>query len=223
MSESPVNSDGHAPEPPIQTRHLVALAEMPREGAAPRRSAAAGGDPTRLSHRPRETTAGPCAGLSEARALRPVEAQILLASARALTIRAGTSYGAPITCKVLLLPAPIRLLGLYSHDACGQDGATESHRRCGWQLWDGLHVPYLPAGMFGLLEPSKLESLSGSRTQHRTEQAGWWAASLPVPKSAVPRVGGVPARRRGLFFENVTGSGSRPAAGRGVCFLGKSE
>lgn len=86
-----MNSDSRVPEPPIQTRHLVAFAEMPREGAAARPSAAAGGDPDQFSRHPRETTAGPCAGFLEARPLRPVEAQILLASAGALAIWAGTS------------------------------------------------------------------------------------------------------------------------------------
>lgn len=75
-SEPPVNSGGCTPEPSVQTKHLAAFAEVPREGLLA--AAAAGGDPAGLSHRPGETTAGPCDGLSESWPLRPVEARILL-------------------------------------------------------------------------------------------------------------------------------------------------
>lgn len=85
-----MNSDGRAPEPSIQTKHLGLSLRCREKGLQP-----AGRQPQGKiqpgSAAVQEKLLQGLVGLSEAWPLRPVEAQILLASAGVPAIRAGTS------------------------------------------------------------------------------------------------------------------------------------
>lgn len=76
----------------------------------------------------------------------------------------------------------------------------ESHRRCGWQLWDGFHVPYLPAvpvwaaGTFQAGVSIRIQDTASYR-------AGWVSGSLPArPQACCPSGGWSAGPQTGPFL-----------------------